>query len=214
MTGKLRLSGLEKQAEAAGFHRFEWVMDHFKEGDKIARSSAPHYDDRVGKDETQDMAADSIKFLKQQGITHVISLNHYADNDKIRKALQQANIAYTPLPTKDFSPPTKEQLQEAWKAFSKYPASSLVYCGYGHGRTGTLISALQIYAESEKSSPGSLTRADYDKNHVEKDTQRQLLDTLQKELRLKGAKAKGPKTSASSNGSDMPPKKKKGRQRN
>ncbi|PHH86374.1 hypothetical protein CDD83_10329 [Cordyceps sp. RAO-2017] len=168
------------KAEAAGFYRFEWVTDRFQKGDKVARSSAPYYS---GGDESQNMTVDSVAFLKQHCITNIISLNHYADDDKIRTALKQANIAYTPLPTKDFAPPTEAQLKEAWEAFCQHRNSSLVYCGYGHGRTGTVISALQIYAECEKRSQGELTRKDYDKNHVEEEGQRQVLDALQKELR-------------------------------
>ncbi|KID74541.1 protein-tyrosine phosphatase, partial [Metarhizium brunneum ARSEF 3297] len=132
---------LEKIASNAGFQRFEYVTEH-----------------------TQS------NFFKQE-ITHVISLNHEANNENITTALQNVGIAYTPLPIVDFGTPTLEDFQKGYEGFKKHRPGTLVWCGFGHGRTGTMISALQIYIEHEKPSPQLLTRQDYDNNHVEEDAE-------------------------------------------
>ncbi|QLI74585.1 uncharacterized protein G6M90_00g111340 [Metarhizium brunneum] len=139
---------LEKIASNAGFQRFEYVTEHVRDGDGLSRSSAPNY---VWKDSDQNLTADSIKFLQ-------------AGNNNV-------GIAYTPLPIVDFGTPTLEDFQKGYEGFKKHRPGTLVWCGFGHGRTGTMISALQIYIEHEKPSPQLLTRQDYDNNHVEEDAE-------------------------------------------
>ncbi|KAF5122293.1 hypothetical protein E5D57_012770 [Metarhizium anisopliae] len=84
---------LEKIASNAGFQRFKYVTEHVRDGDRLSRSSAPNY---VWKDSDQNLTADSIKFLQQQEITHVISLNHEANNENITTALQNGHRLHTP----------------------------------------------------------------------------------------------------------------------
>ncbi|PHH61787.1 hypothetical protein CDD81_7951 [Ophiocordyceps australis] len=187
-TDKNDLLQLASRAAQAGLHRFEYITEHFNPGDKLARSSAPNYDDTVQKDETQEVRPETIGFLQEQGITQIISLNEQAEDARVREPIEKASIKYLPMPAKDFTPPGREQMRQAWDTFSQNRASTLVCCGYGHGRTGTLVSALQIYAESEKSAPQRLTRADYDKNHVERDEQRQVLEDLQNELGIRSGR--------------------------
>ncbi|KAH0593228.1 hypothetical protein MHUMG1_08950 [Metarhizium humberi] len=191
---------LENPAERAGFHRFEWVTDHVRIGDRLARSSVPYYN---SQDSDQILTHESIKFLKQQQITHVISLNHEANAEHIKTALLNNGITYTPLPVMDYTTPTLEDFKRGYKAFTKYRTGTLVWCGYGHGRTGTMISALQLYVEKEKPSPQALTRLDYDRNHVETEGQRQILGELQRILGLEGEKRLGV-----DNGDGEPPVKK------
>lgn len=153
-------------AEEGGFHRFEWVTERMPGGDKLARSSAPNYD---GEDSDQKLTQKSIKFLQEQKITHVISLNSLAnDDDTIKKKLTDNSIAYTPLPVEDFHAPTAQQLSDGNAAYRKHRTGTLVWCGYGHGRTGTMITALQIYAEKDQGyQRQTLDHDDYEKNHVE-----------------------------------------------
>lgn len=151
-------------ADAAGFHRFEQVSGHIPSTDKLYRSSAPYY---VDQDSDQRLTDASISFLRSKSITHVISLNSQADNADIKKKLQDAGIAYTPRPVEDFHAPTREDLRVGAQEFRKHRTGTLVWCGYGHGRTGTMINGLQIYAEQDKAQPARLSHADYEKNHVE-----------------------------------------------
>ncbi|KHO00994.1 protein-tyrosine phosphatase [Metarhizium album ARSEF 1941] len=170
---------LNAAAERGGFKRFTWVTDRLRDGDRLARASAPYYNDN---DADHKLTEESIKFLQEQKITHVISLNHKAHTPEISNALRWAGIAYTPLPVEDYGNPTSKDFRKAYKAFDRHRTGTLVWCGYGHGRTGTMISALQAYTEAEKTLPQPLTRADYDANHVEKPGQRNTLNQLQWDL--------------------------------
>jgi hypothetical protein len=164
-------------AGQGGFNRFAWVTDHMPSGDRLARSSAPSY---AGKDSGQKLTDDSIQFLKEQNLTHVISLNSEANDEAIKKKLKDNDIAYTPLPVKDFTAPTLDQLSTGNTAYRNHRAGTLVWCGYGHGRTGTMITALQIYAEKDRegSDRKDVTHDDYEQNRVETVGQFEVLDVL------------------------------------
>ncbi|KAI0379299.1 hypothetical protein F5Y04DRAFT_131959 [Hypomontagnella monticulosa] len=150
--------------DAAGFYRFEWVKGHIPDSDRLARSSAPYYN---GEDADQRLTDTSIKFLKENKIEHVISLNSFADDEDITNKLVSNGIVYTPLPVEDFHAPTLDDLSTGNKEYRKHRAGTLTWCGYGHGRTGTMVTGLQIYAEKDKANPQRITEAEYKKNHVE-----------------------------------------------
>lgn len=162
-------------SDEVGFYRFSRVTAHMPVNDKLYRCSAPHYI----RDSDQKLTADSIEYLKDNEIEHVISVNSKARDITITKALKDNSIAYTPLPVENFHPPTMKDLETGNTEYRKHRAGTLVWCGFGWGRTRTMISGLQIYAEKGKSSSMRLTRADYDINLVEEDEQRNLLDDLQ-----------------------------------
>ena len=86
-------------AEKGGLQRFESVKDHMKPTDKLFRSSAPYYD---GLDSDQKITQDTITALRENRITHIISLNEHAKSEEIVKALADAKIKYTPVPIGDF----------------------------------------------------------------------------------------------------------------
>ncbi|KAM4062120.1 protein-tyrosine phosphatase [Hirsutella rhossiliensis] len=211
---------LKSAAQHAGFSKFEWVDGFLESGDRLARSSAPYY---KGADGDQRLTPETIAFLKQQNIGHIISLNSEANNQAIKDLLRRNNIAYTPLPVKDFSTPTLEDMKTGYAAFREHRAGTLVWCGYGHGRTGTMVTALQVYSEHEKPSPRKLLPGDYTKNHVETPNQIRLLDKLQRSLQpgafrqaarkvVQGlrnmvAKAKGQATDGHLTRPKLPPKK-------
>ncbi|RDA85244.1 hypothetical protein CP532_2339 [Ophiocordyceps camponoti-leonardi (nom. inval.)] len=198
--------------DGPGFWRFEWVKDFLHPGDRLARSSAPHYD---CKDCDQRLTTASIQFLRENKITHVISLNQEASSQSIRDDLLRNKIAYTALPTVDFQAPTLEDLTKAYDAFKKHRGGTLVWCGYGHGRTGTMISALQILSNHDMPSGRKISHWEYKENHVETDDQIEVLDKLQKSLRktsppqhkqagahpLDGLKSQGEAAAASSSSS-------------
>lgn len=161
---------------AAGFKQFAWVKGHIPDSDRLARSSAPYYN---GKDSDQKLTDDSINFLKANKIEHVISLNSQANNKDISDKLKNNSIAYTPLPVEDFKPPTLSDLSTGNTEYRKHRAGTLVWCGFGYGRTGTMVSGLQIYAEKDKAQPQQLSHKDYENNHVETAEQMKVLDELQ-----------------------------------
>ncbi|EGX88199.1 hypothetical protein CCM_09335 [Cordyceps militaris CM01] len=174
---------MKKDGLKAGFKEVDRVIAHLPSTDKLFRSSSPNYDGH--KDSSQHFTPQSIPFLTKYKIRHVISLNHEAKDIKISKPLADAKIEYTPLPVEDFKSPTLAQLEEAWKRYKAYRSGTLVWCGYGHGRTGTMVSALQIYAIKERGATAGLSTAEYNANHVEEPAQRATLDELQKKLGLK-----------------------------
>lgn len=165
-----------------GLERFEFVKDHISPGDVLARSSSPYY---KSKDSDQKITPETVEAFKALGITHVISSNHEANNPVIKQALADAGIAYTPLPVEDFKPATQEDFKKGWEAFVKHRGTggTLVWCGYGWGRTGTMVSALQMYASHERGKLGTWTNSDYTRNHVETDDQKKVLNALQEQLR-------------------------------
>ncbi|PQE25762.1 tyrosine phosphatase protein [Rutstroemia sp. NJR-2017a BBW] len=178
----LTIDSFSTQADKAGLFRFEWVKGHIPDADRLARSSAPHY---IEADSDQKLPKESIQFLKDNKIEHVISINSQADNETIKATLKANGIAYTPLPVKDFTAPTSDQLKKGNENYKKHRAGTLVWCGYGHGRTGTMVTGLQIYAEKDKTSPTRLSQDEYKSNHVEKNHngkstgQYEVLDALQ-----------------------------------
>lgn len=171
-------------AKKAGFDNWEKVSAYIPDTDKLFRSGAPHYGEtHIHDGHRLDNTA--IDFLKASGIKHVISLNSRAKSDtEIKRALDEAKIAYTPLPVKDFDPPNSDQFLSGNEAYKKHRDGTLVWCGAGFGRTGTMITALQIYAIKDGNLAVRLGRKDYDKNHVERDGQREALDKLQDSLEL------------------------------
>ncbi|KHN94145.1 Proteasome, subunit alpha/beta [Metarhizium album ARSEF 1941] len=173
--------GGQSYPDCDGLQRIESVPDHMNSGDKLFRSSAPYY---LHEDSDQRITEETIRCLRQLGITHVISLNGEADNQAIRQALQDQGIAYTALATPDFHAPTVNQLQQGWDAFYGHRQGTLVWCGYGWGRTGTMITALQMYAQAERGETLRWTREQYhNENRVEADNQLDRLDQLQEHLR-------------------------------
>ncbi|RDA91344.1 hypothetical protein CP533_0013 [Ophiocordyceps camponoti-saundersi (nom. inval.)] len=170
--------------DIAGLHRFEWVIDRV-----LARSSAPYYRCRDGD---QHITSDTMTYLKRQSINHVISLNVEANNKTISDTLRRGKIDYTPIPVGDFHSPTFADLNTAFEAFRAHRSGrTLVWCGYGHGRTGTLVVALLMYLEHHKPKPKFFGQADYRKYHVETAGQVQVLDRLQAELTRRRTQDKG-----------------------
>lgn len=88
-----------KDAERGGLQEFPFVRDNMSPGDVLARSSSPYYG---GNDSDQKITPETIEVFKKYDITHVISANHEANDEAIKKALEDAGIAYTPLPVEDF----------------------------------------------------------------------------------------------------------------
>ncbi|KAJ7638089.1 protein-tyrosine phosphatase-like protein [Mycena rosella] len=182
-TGVFMRVGLGRAAQF-GFHlleeavpalrRFDWVIT-----DVLARSSAPNYN---GEDSDQRMDVRAIEQLVKLGVKSIISLNeHVLLKDEI-EGLTRKGITYFHSPIVDFSVPTVDRMQNIFREFVRNrdqnpPRSSLVYCGYGHGRTGTVITGIQMLLGRRFPN-----RAAYRDNHVETGAQMDFLDAFQKSM--------------------------------
>ena len=82
------------------------------QGHRLFRASAPNYDESKG-DSSQNLTADSVRFLASQGITGAISFNYNPYTADQIKMLAKSNIKYLHLPVEDYHPPTYEQLLSA-----------------------------------------------------------------------------------------------------
>lgn len=156
----------------------EWnqVTEYVPSGHKLYRSSSPNY---LGNDITQMLTSTAVKHLADQGIDSIISFNRYPYIDSEKQLLVDANISYLHLPVKDFSPPTLAQLESAIAFFNDpQQHSTLIHCGFGHGRTGTAVTALQL-STMLGIKP---TEKEWEENHVETPEQMAVLRQFRDQL--------------------------------
>ncbi|PUU75894.1 hypothetical protein B9Z19DRAFT_1067084 [Tuber borchii] len=118
------------------FRRFEWVIPG-----RLARSSAPYYS---GEDVDENINETSIEFLNNYGIKHIISLNSIELPPRPRGWLRAAGISYSHIKAMEYAAVTQEQFDQIWNAYNKSRVT-IIYCGYGDGRTGMAISAIQLF---------------------------------------------------------------------
>ncbi|PUU75891.1 hypothetical protein B9Z19DRAFT_1089424 [Tuber borchii] len=118
------------------FRRFQWVIPN-----RLARSSAPYYD---GEDADESINETSIEFLISYGIKNIISLNSIELSPRQKGRLRAAEISYSHIRAFECTAVTQEQFDQIWNAYDKSGAT-IVYCGYGDGRTGMAISAIQLF---------------------------------------------------------------------
>ena len=118
------------------FRRFEWVIPG-----RLARSSAPYYN---GEDADESINETSIEFLNNYGIKHIISLNSVELSPRPRGWLRAAGISYSHIKVMEYTAVTQEQFDQIWNTYNK-SGVTIVYCGYGDGRTGMAVSAIQLF---------------------------------------------------------------------
>ena len=151
------------------FRRFQWVIPG-----RLARSSAPYYD---GEDADESINETSIEFLNNYGIKNIISLNSVELSQRQRERLRAAKISYSHIKAVECTAVTQEQFDRIWSAYSR-AGVTIVYCGYGDGRTGMAISAIQLFQGR------ALNENDYRGNGVECPSQIAALTALSD--RIKG----------------------------
>jgi protein-tyrosine phosphatase len=149
------------------FRRFKWVIPG-----RLARSSTPHFD---SNDEDQNMNTEAVEFLSRHGITNVINLNTCPLSWTELAALYSKGITYTHIAIQDFQAPTLEEFDTINSNFTA-ALTTLVCGGFGHGRVGTAISALQLYTGRR------LRRTDFKGNYVQTEVQFNELDQLKHKL--------------------------------
>ena len=118
------------------FRRFEWVVPG-----RLARSSAPYYN---GEDADESINETSIEFLNNYRIKNIISLNSVELSPHQKGRLRKAKISYSHIKAVKCTAVTQEQFDQIWNAYDK-AGVTIVYCGYGDGRTGMAISAIQLF---------------------------------------------------------------------
>ncbi|PTB75657.1 hypothetical protein M440DRAFT_1378178 [Trichoderma longibrachiatum ATCC 18648] len=136
--------GLHK-FNAGPFLNFRWVVPG-----RLARSSAPHY---RSSDLDQNMDAEALEYLKDQGITGIISLNTCCLPATAVTRIQEYGMTYDHIPVAESCAPTMDQFRELWDVF-RCQTVTLVYSGFGFGRTGTAVCALQLYSHRALSDVG------------------------------------------------------------
>jgi len=149
------------------FRRFEWVIPG-----RLARSSAPYYD---GEDVDEAINETSIEFLNNYKIKNIISLNSVELSPRQKDRLRAAKISYSHVKAVECTAVTQEQFDEIWDAYNKAGAT-IVYCGYGDGRTGMAISAIQLFQGR------ALVENDFRANGVQCSTQLAALNTLSERI--------------------------------
>lgn len=166
------------------WHQWEEVKKHVASGHKLYRASAPNYkDEGPGKDhdKTQKLTKTAVEFLVEGGkkIDSIISLNKYSYNDDEKKLLSDKKIAYLHISVEDYHAPKLSEVHDAIQFFKDHK-STLVHCGFGWGRTGTGVTALQLdYTKGKQ----PLDTVWHDENHVEKPVQFDVLHALIKEYK-------------------------------
>lgn len=162
---------------------FDEVKVHLDEikPTRIFRSSAPNYEwdeDSADSDKTQDFwdPKKAFPFLRENNIDTIISFNNYPYDQKALDLLatpkdDKPAIEYFHFGVKDMGATKPETLREVIEKI-KGKKQVLIHCGYGHGRTGTMVSALQLYCTKGKYPE----EKDWEKvNHVETGSQKKLL---------------------------------------
>lgn len=153
------------------WHRFLEVTKDVASGHKLYRASSPNY---MGGDKTQKLTGTATRILTDHNIDSVISFNQYSYTDAEKKLLSDAKIAYLHLPVIDFHAAALDQLRQAITFFKNHNPT-LIHCGYGHGRTGTGVTALHLDFTKGQQPLESVWQSE---NHVEKPEQMDILRTL------------------------------------
>lgn len=150
---------------------------------RLYRSSAPYYTEKwkelTGEedlDKSQFMDRFDILFLVNKNINLIISLNKYELPGTVINNLRFHGIEYLHLKTSDFDVPSFFDLVRA--ACASRGKCTLVWCGYGQGRTGLMISAIEIISGNK--SPQTAI----DESTAETTQQEKLLTLLPDNRRL------------------------------
>jgi len=87
---------------------------------------------------------DDLEFLKIQNIHAIVSLTE----TPLEKAfIEEFGFRYLHLPIPDFTPPSNEQIERFlsfYQGVEKDGCATLVHCGAGMGRTGTMLACVLV----------------------------------------------------------------------
>ncbi|WP_194791645.1 protein-tyrosine phosphatase family protein [Pseudomonas sp. UFMG81] len=150
---------------------------------KVYRSSQPNYS---GKDTAPVFSRGIMRWLTSANlnIKLVISLNEFKLGGGGFAKFQLEKIKYLHVPVEDFGVCELKHLKEACELMDqalKAKNSVLVFCGYGQGRTGMMVTAHEIYDNIKNQKKKSL-QTFLDASTAEEEVQEKLLIDLQKSL--------------------------------
>lgn len=111
--------------------RFQWVLEG-----KLARCAQPGYG---GGDQPHSVNLHDAYFLTSKNIRQVISVNSRPMTQAGQTVLSNAGIAFHHFPIPDYHAPTPWELWEVARLIDTGRGASIIYCGYGAGRTGTFV---------------------------------------------------------------------------
>ena len=133
------LYGLKKYRRGsprfACFSNFQYVLDG-----KLARGSQPNY---LDKDKIHTVSELDVRFLRQNKISCLISANNCEMDTRGKQLLANAHIGFFHFKIEDFHAPNPKQLKTVARLIEEFRhrGTTIVYCGYGEGRTGTFVAA-------------------------------------------------------------------------
>jgi protein tyrosine phosphatase len=151
---------------------YNQVTNHIPKDKTLIRSQAPHY---PGSDVIQHLNSLDIKFLTDRKINCIISLNEKPYDDASKTLLTQNKINLVHRPVKDFQAPTTDDFKAIVKAVKDHKIS-LIHCGYGHGRTGTGVTGIQLYYTDGVNPTQAEVKAGV--NHMERQGQKDAVEAL------------------------------------
>lgn len=120
------------------------------------------------------MDDDAVNYLAAHGVKHVISANNVELSKEEQARLSAKGIGYKWLHVPDGCAATQQDFINCHKDWYHHE-NVHIYCGWGHGRTGTYVSAVEILEGVYQTKPG---HAAWEANLVETNQQKLALDDL------------------------------------
>ena len=152
-----------KGVKKFSFTNFKWALKG-----AVARGSQPGY--TFVEDTPHTITKMEATFLKHNKIACVISANKKDLDQAGKENLRAAGIGFYNFKVKDFTAPADHQLVRAARAIEYYKTqgrATLVYCGFGEGRTGTFIAAWAML-HYLKNKPGANVGSICNRSSLEK----------------------------------------------
>ena len=119
------------------FRNFQWVSLN-----RIARCAQPGYEGRDDTAHTLHQA--QLHYLSLYDAKRVISLNHcYMDKFSVER-LRSHGIAFQHIKIEDYQSLNQQHLLSICDNIQATAGATLIYCGYGQGRTGTAVAGWAV----------------------------------------------------------------------
>ena len=159
---------------------FNQVTTYIPSDKTLWRSQAPHY---PGSDAIQHLNSLDIKFLTDRNVNCIISLNKQPYDAASKTLLTQHKIDLVHTKVPDYTEPKPDQFKAIVRAVIDHKVT-LIHCGYGYGRTGTGVTAIQLYySKGVNPTTEEVTREKNAVNHIEEKVQKDALEEFRKKIK-------------------------------